>query len=133
MSQIVSESGIHMNQLHKWKTQFLQEMSQVFKKQNQDMEKMKADYEKQLDSLYSEVGKLTTQLSWLKKNLAFTTTRQERMEMVDWTASELPISHQADLLGINRTSLYYKPVQPSQEEMDIKNRYPSRLSGTQFE
>src|SRR5699024_8674704 len=36
--------------------------------------------------------------------------------------SELPISHQADLLGINRSSLYYKPVQPSQEEVAIKNR-----------
>jgi len=67
MSQIASENEIHVNQLHKWKTQFLQEMPQVFEKQNKDLEKMKVDYEKQLESLYSEVGKLTTQLSWLKK------------------------------------------------------------------
>ncbi|GAA0435773.1 hypothetical protein GCM10008983_10510 [Lentibacillus halophilus] len=67
MSQIASENEVHVNQLHKWKTHFLQEMPQVFEKQNKDKEKMKADYEKQLDNLYSEVGKLTTQLSWLKK------------------------------------------------------------------
>src|SRR5699024_6113617 len=67
MSQIASENEIHVNQLHKWKTQLLQEMPQVFEKQNKDLEKMKVDYEKQLESLYSEVGKLTTQLSWLKQ------------------------------------------------------------------
>ncbi|TRM11447.1 IS3 family transposase [Lentibacillus cibarius] len=122
MSQIASENEVHVNQLHKWKTHFLQEMPQVFEKQNKDKEKIKADYEKQLDNLYSEVGKLTTQLSWLKKNLASTTTRQERMEMVDWADSELSISDQAKLLGINRSSLYYKPVQPSQEEVNLKNR-----------
>src|SRR5699024_4178059 len=44
------------------------------------------------------------------------------MEMVDRAASELPVSHQAELLGINRSSLYYKPVQPSQEEVAIKHR-----------
>ncbi|SDI43435.1 putative transposase [Natribacillus halophilus] len=44
------------------------------------------------------------------------------MEMVDWEVSELPISQQAELLGINRSSLYYKPVQPSPEEIAIKHR-----------
>src|SRR5699024_6957357 len=57
-----------------------------------------------------------------KKNLASTTTRRERMEMVDWGNPELPISQQAELLGINRSSLYYKPVQPSPEEVAIKHR-----------
>lgn len=67
MSQIASEKEIHVNQLHKWKAQFLQEMPQIFKKQNKDQEKMKADYEQKLESLYAEVGKLTTQLAWIKK------------------------------------------------------------------
>jgi transposase len=29
--------------------------------------KMKNDYEQKIDELYAEVGKLTTQLSWIKK------------------------------------------------------------------
>lgn len=33
---------------------------------------------------------------------------------------ELPISTAADLLDVNRTSLYYKPVGPSEEELDCK-------------
>lgn len=42
-------------------------MPQIFNKQNKDQEKMKADYEERLENLYAEVGKLTTQLSWIKK------------------------------------------------------------------
>jgi putative transposase len=28
---------------------------------------LKADYERQLEDLYAEIGRLTTQLTWLKK------------------------------------------------------------------
>ncbi|MEN1969833.1 hypothetical protein WMZ97_17350 [Lentibacillus sp. N15] len=66
-----------------------------------------------MENLYAEVGKLTTQLSWLKKNLASTMTKKERMELVEWNNAELSISEQAELLGINRSSLYYKPVLPA--------------------
>src|SRR5699024_5139166 len=54
--------------------------------------------------------------------MASTTTRSERKEMVDWQDPNVPIAQQADLLSINRSSLYYKPVQPSSEEVAIKHR-----------
>jgi len=51
--------------------------------------------------------------------------------LIDFQNGELTITRQAELLGINRSSLYYKPVQPSAEEVRIKNlideiytRYP---------
>ena len=42
--------------------------------------------------------------------------------MVEWINPELPIATQADLLCLNRTSLYYKPVAPSPEEIALKHR-----------
>jgi putative transposase len=36
--------------------------------------------------------------------------------------SELPLTLQADLLGISRSSLYYQPRPPSAEEITIKHR-----------
>lgn len=39
---------------------------------------------------------------------------------MEWT--ELPVSTQAELLGINRTGLYYHPVPPSSEELAVKKR-----------
>ena len=45
---------------------------------------------------------------------------QERRLLVDMNAPILPISVQADLLGLNRSGLYYKPVPPSEEDLHIK-------------
>ena len=57
-----------------------------------------------------------------QKNLASTTTRQERVNMIEWQDSELSITKQAELLSLNRSSLYYKPVGPSAEDVAIKHR-----------
>ena len=42
--------------------------------------------------------------------------------MLEWEHSELPITTQADILSLNRSSLYYKPVPPSPEEIRLKHR-----------
>lgn len=44
------------------------------------------------------------------------------MVMVEWDNQDICIKKQAELLGLNRSSLYYKPVGPSPEEIAIKNR-----------
>jgi len=38
------------------------------------------------------------------------------------SASELPLTQQADLLSVSRSSLYYQPREPSAEEIAIKHR-----------
>nr|WP_198925500.1 IS3 family transposase [Dictyobacter vulcani] len=42
--------------------------------------------------------------------------------MIDWEQKELPISTQARLLHLNRSSLYYQPMPPSLEEVAFKRR-----------
>lgn len=49
-------------------------------------------------------------------------TRDERLKLVDCEAEELPIITQVELLGLNRSTLYYKPVQPTPQEIKIKHR-----------
>ncbi len=44
------------------------------------------------------------------------------MLLVERQASELPITVQAELLGLSRASLYYVPVAPSLQEVAIKHR-----------
>lgn len=64
--------------------------------------------------------KLDYEVSWLKKNLVETKSRKERMGMIEKGDKKLSMTRQAELLDINRTSLYYRPVPISQEELDIK-------------
>jgi putative transposase len=42
--------------------------------------------------------------------------------MVEWEDRGLPVSVQAELLSLSRTSLYYQPVAPSPSELAIKHR-----------
>jgi len=65
---------------------------------------------------------LLPRLTGSKKNLASNLTRQDRVALVEWDNLELPVKTQANLLSLNRSSLYYKPVPPSEEEIDIKHR-----------
>jgi transposase len=67
VSQLASEHGIHTNVINRWKSEAVQNLSQLFVDDRKGITKMKNEYEQKIDELYAEVGKLTTQLSWLKK------------------------------------------------------------------
>jgi transposase len=67
VSQLAAEHGIHANVLTRWKTEVIQNLSQLFVDDRKGITKMKQDYEQQISELYAEVGKLSTQLSWIKK------------------------------------------------------------------
>ncbi len=67
VGQIASESGIHPNQLHRWKKQALENFSQLFEDDRKGEKASQAEHERQLNQLYAEIGRLSAQLSWLKK------------------------------------------------------------------
>ena len=66
-SQIASEKGIHTSQLYKWKNLALANMSTLFEDDQKTERAQKAVHEQEINQLYTEIGRLTTQLSWLKK------------------------------------------------------------------
>ena len=67
ISQLAAEHEIHANVLNRWKNEAIQNFAQLFVDDRKGITKMKNDYEQQINELYAEVGKLTTQLTWLKK------------------------------------------------------------------
>src|SRR5271157_2997018 len=67
VAQIASENGIHPNQLHRWKKQALEKFSQLFEDDRKSEKAREAEQERQLNQLYAEIGRLSAQLSWLKK------------------------------------------------------------------
>ena len=67
LSQIASRHGVHPNLLRKWKAQALEGLSHVFADDEKDKRALEAEHQRQLDELYGEIGRLSTQLAWLKK------------------------------------------------------------------
>ena len=69
IAQIASENSIHPNQLHRWKKQALENFSQLFEEDRKGEKARGAEHERQLNQLYAEIGRLSAQLSWLKKKI----------------------------------------------------------------
>lgn len=67
IAQIASEHGIHPNQLYKWKTQVVDGLPGVFDENQKSQKALKSKHESKLKELYAEIGRLSTQLTWLKK------------------------------------------------------------------
>lgn len=67
VSQLASEHSVHPNQIHKWKKHALEHFAQLFENEDKDAQAQAATHEKQVNDLYTEIGKLSTQLAWLKK------------------------------------------------------------------
>ena len=66
ISQLAAELGVHPSQLKEWKKIALQGLPELFSREGKAGEQAKAR-EQQVNELYSEIGRLTTQVNWLKK------------------------------------------------------------------
>ena len=132
VAQIAAENSIHPNQIHKWKKQALEDFAQLFEDDRKGERAREAEHEKQLNELYAEIGRLSAQLSCLKKNLASNWSRMERRTMLEKDHPEIPLKTQAELLGISYSSLYYEVVPPSAREVAIKRRIDELYTACPF-
>ena len=105
LNQLAAEHSVHPNQLKRWKATALEGLPSLFSKGDQAAQTA-AEHEQQVTALYSEIGRLTTELTWLKKKLA-SLPRVERLGLLDREHAELPLTTQAALLDLNRSGLYY--------------------------
>jgi putative transposase len=68
MSQIAADRSVHTTQLTSWKKTVMDGLSTLFEKEDSgQLAQLQVEHEKQLEQLYAEIGKLTTQLNWLEK------------------------------------------------------------------
>ena len=68
LSQLSTEYGVHANVLRDWRTQALKGLPTVFERRD-DVADLKAMHAQQLEDRSAQIGRLTTQLTWLKKKL----------------------------------------------------------------
>jgi putative transposase len=71
INQIASEFGVHPNVLYRVKKQTLENLPKLFTDENKGEIDRQAEHERQINELYNEIGRLTTQLNWLKKKSGY--------------------------------------------------------------
>ena len=68
LAQLSAEYAVHANVLRDWRAQALKGLPSVFERHN-DVAELKATHAQELEDLYAQIGRLTTQINWLKKKL----------------------------------------------------------------
>ena len=112
IQEIAADHTIHPIQVSQWKKQLLDGASELFTrgKKSKDKEESQA---KEAE-LFQQIGKLQMELEWLKKILSCFDAHELR-KLVDSDHPELSISRQCALLGLPRSTHYYRltPVRES--------------------
>ncbi len=66
LAQIAAERHVHPTMLHRWRSMVMKELPEVFARgERGGLER--AEQEKKVHELYAEIGRLSTELEWLKK------------------------------------------------------------------
>ena len=67
LAQLAAEHGVHPTQLITWRAIALEGLPSLFTKQD-SAAALTAAYEARLAALYEEIGRLSTQVAWLKRH-----------------------------------------------------------------
>ena len=107
IQEIAADHAIHPIQVSQWKKKLLDDASELLTrgKKSKDQEESQA---KEAE-LFQQIGKLPMELEWLKKNLSCFDAHALR-KLVDPDHPELSISRQCALLGLPRSTHYYRPT-----------------------
>ena len=82
-----------------------------------------------IPELYQQIVRLQMELEWLKKNTSLSVP--ERRAMIEADHERVSVARQCELLGLSRSSYYYRPHPPDPFELELMHaldrlytRYP---------
>lgn len=70
LSEIAAENNVHPNLLSKWKKAAITGLPTLFEEENLQKRRILKAHEEEKNKLYKQIGKLTTEVEWLKKKSA---------------------------------------------------------------
>ena len=122
ISEIASDNNITPQNLQGWKKIFLDnaviamEPSKAIKEYKDDLAKSQEENE----MLVKLVGKVTIEKEWLEKKLR-SLASSDKKDMIEPKRNDLSLRPQCQLLGLNRSSLYY------QKKENVKQNWITRF------
>jgi putative transposase len=131
LNETASANNITPKNLQNWKAIFLSnaemamEPSKVVKEYKEEI-KSKDD---EIEELQKQLGKSVVEKEWLTKKLK-SSDLSDKKRMIDSEHKVVSIAKQCELLGLNRSSLYYTPIANSKKEdilskiSDVFEQYP---------
>ena len=122
LQEIASANNITPKNLQNWKKVFLEnvEIAMEPSKAVKDYKEDLLAAQEQNEMLTKIVGKMTVEKEWLEKKLK-SLDLSERKQLIESKLNSLPLTQQCALLGLNRSSPYYKKTENDKKE-EIKTQ-----------
>ncbi len=68
LNEIAQKYEVSPQLISRWKAEFIENMPSVFNKKNTEIEKIKQEHAAEKEELINQIGQLTVDVNWLKKN-----------------------------------------------------------------
>jgi len=111
LTDLCKRHKVSQSLVHAWKKQLLKQGSQLFKKQEKPVLSPARKKEQIRKRLEEQVTSLTKELSFLKKQIK-KNPQIDPSHLVDAASAKVSLRRQCELLGLNRSTLYYDKKPP---------------------
>jgi putative transposase len=111
LGKIASDNNINPNMVRNWRKEFLEKAPLMLEESKREQELGKKSEEMTVEraELMKTIGELTVERDWLKKNLQKYLGVNTKKSLVSDELG-LTIERQCELLGLNRSTYYYREV-----------------------
>ena len=123
IGELATQYKVTPKTIQNWKKEFLSNASKAFETDNNAKENKEqiAKLKKENDALAKALGRTTIERDWAVGKLK-SLDLSDKKELVDSKLTKISMTRQTKLLGINRTTFYYKPVPLSAEKLHLLNQ-----------
>ncbi len=122
LGELVTEYKVTGKTIQNWKREFLANASKAFESDSNAKENKKKieKLTEENDALAKALGRTTVERDWAVGKLK-SLDLSNKKDLVDSKLTTLSVTRQTKLLGINRTTLYYRPKPMSDYNLKILN------------
>jgi putative transposase len=115
VNELAGQFDVHPTLIHGWKKQLLTGAEGVF---SGPARAASAGAEARQAELFEQIGRLKMELEWLKKK-SQRLSCESRRSLIEVGHPALSVRRQCELVGLNRSSLYYEPTGETAEDLRL--------------